>query len=52
MDWDQAVGVFKALLFSPVIGFVLSALLLLAMKAVIRTKSLYEAPDGNKPPPP
>ncbi len=52
VDWNQAVGVLKALLFSPVIGFVLSALLLLLMKAVVRTKSLYTAPVGNKPPPP
>ena len=28
VDWGQAVNVFKALLFSPVIGFVLAALLL------------------------
>ncbi len=52
VDWGQAVEVFKALLFSPVIGFVLSALLLLAMKLVVRSKSLYQAPQGSKPPPP
>ncbi len=52
VDWGQASGVFKALLFSPVIGFVLSALLLLAMKLVVRSQALYEAPEGNKPPPP
>ena len=51
VDWDQALGVLKALLFSPVIGFVLSALLLLAMKLVIRNPALYEAPKGNAPPP-
>ena len=37
VDWNQAFGVFKALVFSPVIGFVLAALLLLAMKLVVRT---------------
>ena len=52
VEWSQAVGVLKALLFSPLIGFVLSALLLLAMKLVVRSKSLYVAPEGNKPPPP
>ena len=52
VDWGQALGVIKALLFSPLIGFALAALLLLAMKAVIRSKQLYEAPVGNKPPPP
>ncbi|MGI4951555.1 MAG: inorganic phosphate transporter [Janthinobacterium lividum] len=51
VDWGQAIGVLKALLFSPLIGFVLAALLLLAMKAVIRSRKLYEAPEGNQPPP-
>jgi PiT family inorganic phosphate transporter len=51
VDWGQAVGVFKALLFSPVIGFVLAALLLLLMKLVVRSPALYTAPEGNKPPP-
>jgi PiT family inorganic phosphate transporter len=51
VDWNQAYGVFRALLFSPIIGFVLSALLLLAMKFVIKSPSLYKAPEGNKPPP-
>ena len=32
VDWSQAVGVFRALLFSPVVGFVGSAVLLLVMK--------------------
>jgi len=51
VDWGQAVGVFKALLFSPILGFVLSALLLLGMKVVVRSKALYTAPEGKKPPP-
>jgi inorganic phosphate transporter, PiT family len=51
VDWAQAVGVLKALLFSPLIGFVLAALLLLLMKFVVRSKSLYTAPEGRKPPP-
>ena len=33
VDWGQATAVGKALLFSPVVGFILSALLLLVMKA-------------------
>ncbi len=52
VEWGQAYGVFRALLFSPVLGFVLSALLLLAMKAVVKVPKLYSAPEGNKPPPP
>jgi PiT family inorganic phosphate transporter len=51
VDWAQAVGVLKALLFSPVIGFVLAALLLLLMKVIIRSPSLYTAPEGKRPPP-
>jgi inorganic phosphate transporter, PiT family len=51
VDWNQALGVFKALLFSPLIGFMLAWLLLLGMKAIIHSKSLYTAPEGKKPPP-
>jgi inorganic phosphate transporter, PiT family len=51
VDWAQAVNVLKALLFSPLIGFVLAALLLLLMKVIVRSPSLYAAPEGRKPPP-
>jgi len=51
VDWSQVWGVFKALLLSPVVGFAGAALLLLLMKAVVRSKHLYEAPDGNSKPP-
>ena len=51
VDWNQALGVFKSLLFSPILGFILSALLLLGMKMVVRTPSLYTAPEGKLPPP-
>ncbi|CAA2100570.1 Low-affinity inorganic phosphate transporter 1 [Methylobacterium bullatum] len=51
VDWAQALGVFKALLFSPVIGFIAAALLLLALKFTVRRKDLYEAPKGETPPP-
>src|SRR5690242_16859119 len=47
VDWSQAMGVFRALLFSPIVGFVASALFLLAMKAVIRNKTLYTAPASD-----
>jgi len=51
VDWSQAWGVLRALAFSPVIGFVFSALLLLVMKLVVRNKQLYESPVGETPPP-
>ncbi len=51
VDWSQAMGVFRALLFSPIVGFVFSALMLLVMKMMIRNKTLYSAPASDKPPP-
>jgi inorganic phosphate transporter, PiT family len=51
VDWNQALGVLKSLLVSPVVGFVLSALLLLAAKALIKIPALYKAPEGATPPP-
>src|ERR1700744_4359699 len=50
-DWGQAVNVFEALLFSPLMGFVFSALLLLALKFLVRAPQLYQEPKANTPPP-
>ena len=51
VDWNQAAGVFRALLISPLFGFVGAAMLLLVMKLVVRSRKLYEAPDVTHPPP-
>ena len=51
VDWTQAIGVGKSLLFSPIVGFLLAGLLLLILKAVVRVPALYAEPVGNKPPP-
>jgi inorganic phosphate transporter, PiT family len=51
VDWDQVVKIGEALLFSPLFGFVLSALLLLLMKRIVRAPQLYQAPTSNEPPP-
>jgi PiT family inorganic phosphate transporter len=51
VDWSQAVGVFKALLFSPIVGFIFSAVLLLLMKMLLRRQELYTPPDTSHPPP-
>ncbi len=51
VDWSQAMGVFRALLFSPVVGFIGSALMLLAMKALIKDKRMYTAPAARTAPP-
>ena len=51
VDWGQAEKVLAALLFSPIVGFIGSLVLLLAMKRVLRDKTLYEEPKGQQPPP-
>jgi len=50
VDWSQATAVGKALLFSPVVGFILSAILLLVMKVLVHQPELYRAPETDKPP--
>lgn len=49
VDWSQAISVGKALLFSPAVGFVLSALLLLLLKVIVPVRKLYEEPKGKTP---
>ena len=51
VDWAQASTVFSALFWSPLMGFVFAAALLLVMKMIVRTPSLYEAPKSKQPPP-
>jgi inorganic phosphate transporter, PiT family len=51
VDWDQALGVGKSLLFSPLAGFIVAALLLLLAKFAIRIPALYKPPVGAAPPP-
>jgi PiT family inorganic phosphate transporter len=51
VDWSKATEIGYALLLSPLVGFVFSALLLLALKFLVRNPTLYEAPKGNQPPP-
>ena len=50
VDRSQAMGVFRALLSSLVVGSITSGLLLLAMKVVIRNR-MFKAPTTNEPPP-
>ena len=51
VNWVKAKDVGMALLISPLVGFCMSALLLIAMKIVIRNKKLYESPDPHHTPP-
>jgi PiT family inorganic phosphate transporter len=51
VDWAQAAKVGYSLLLSPMVGFGCAALLLLALRALVKSRELYEAPVGNTPPP-
>ncbi|MCK9908496.1 inorganic phosphate transporter [Microbacteriaceae bacterium K1510] len=51
VDWTQATSIGKALLMSPLFGFVLAAVLLLVLKFVVRNAALYAEPKGDQPPP-
>ncbi len=51
VDWEQVLKVFEALIFSPIIGFVLAALLFLGFKLLLKDPRLYKAPEGTAPPP-
>jgi PiT family inorganic phosphate transporter len=53
VDWSQAAGIAKALLLSPLFGFVLAAGLLFILKAALArvTPALFGEPKGDQPPP-
>lgn len=51
VDWSQAYNVLSGLFWSPLIGFACAFLLLWLMKKLVRVPSLYEAPQGDAPPP-
>ncbi len=51
LNWHKVSEVMMALLFSPLIGFGLAAGLLLLSKSLIKSKALYEPPEGDAPPP-
>ncbi len=50
VNWGKLQDTFLALFLSPIIGFVLAGGLLLLMKAIVRNKALYAAPEGEQPP--
>ncbi|HLN08240.1 MAG TPA: inorganic phosphate transporter, partial [Xanthobacteraceae bacterium] len=51
VDWSKATEIGYALLLSPLFGFVLAALLLLALKVVVHNAALYSEPKTEEPPP-
>jgi phosphate/sulfate permease len=51
VNWAKAADVGKALLLSPLIGFVAAALLLMLMRVIFRNPNLYHPPgEGDNPP--
>ncbi|SMC22367.1 inorganic phosphate transporter, PiT family [Andreprevotia lacus DSM 23236] len=51
VDWAQATKVGYSLLLSPLVGFGCAALLLLALRALVKNQKLYSEPKGKAPPP-
>jgi PiT family inorganic phosphate transporter len=51
VDWAQVTKIGESLLLSPLVGFFAAALLLLALRVVIKNRRLFEAPKSNAPPP-
>jgi PiT family inorganic phosphate transporter len=51
VNWAKASEVFSSLIVSPIVGFVCSAILLLVLKAIVRSPELYKAPESGKAPP-
>ncbi|HTT64419.1 MAG TPA: inorganic phosphate transporter [Bryobacteraceae bacterium] len=51
VDWAQAANIGKTLLISPIVGFICAGVLLLVVKVLVPDKQLYQAPEGDAPPP-
>jgi PiT family inorganic phosphate transporter len=51
VNWAKVADTVKALVFSPLIGFVVAGLLLLAARFLLRIPALYKSPEGKNPPP-
>ncbi|HEX9139005.1 MAG TPA: inorganic phosphate transporter [Steroidobacteraceae bacterium] len=51
VNWAKVADTVKALVFSPLIGFVVAGLLLWLAKKLILKPELFAAPEGKAPPP-
>jgi PiT family inorganic phosphate transporter len=51
VDWSKAIEIGQALLLSPLVGFLVAAALLLAVRYIVRIPALYAEPKGAEPPP-
>ncbi|WP_203413303.1 inorganic phosphate transporter [Entomobacter blattae] len=50
VDWSQAIKVFEGLVFSPIAGFFLASVFMVALRYLVRLPALYKSPEGDKPP--
>ena len=51
VNWSKATEVGLSLLFSPIFGFLAAAMLLLALKVIVKNEQLFKEPDTKKGPP-
>jgi inorganic phosphate transporter, PiT family len=51
VNWAKTTEVFSSLIVSPIVGFVCSGILLLLLKAIVRSPKLYQAPESKQAPP-
>jgi PiT family inorganic phosphate transporter len=51
VDWESVLKVIRALIFSPIIGFVGAAMLFGLCKLFLRDPKFFKAPEGDQPPP-
>jgi PiT family inorganic phosphate transporter len=51
VDWSQAENIGRALLFSPLIGFIMAGALFFLARSLIRIPALYREPKADTPPP-
>jgi inorganic phosphate transporter, PiT family len=52
VNWGKVTDTIRALVFSPLIGFVVAGLLVLIAKNLLRNPALFQAPKDKAPPPP
>ncbi|WP_206242549.1 inorganic phosphate transporter [Novosphingobium terrae] len=51
VDWTQAANIGRALLFSPILGFIMAGALFFVARALVRVPALYREPQNGNPPP-
>jgi inorganic phosphate transporter, PiT family len=51
VDWSKATEIGESLLLSPLVGFAAAALLLVALRAIVRNPALYSEPKPGHAPP-